>query len=144
MARAASAVSRRDGSSASASEARGLPGVDRTPTSTRRCQWRPCYSRFFAMNKNFDAVRHAIDVGRELIANFAGAGHDTSPGLVGSARDVPTRKRLQNLLPAGIAVGSGCVIDSYGGTSRQMDVVLYEKQLCPVYRRSKSKLSTPC
>ena len=26
------------------------------------------------MNKNFDAVRYAIDVGRELIANFAGAG----------------------------------------------------------------------
>ena len=98
------------------------------------------------MNKSFDAVRYAIDVGRELIASFAGAGHATSPGLVGSAREVPTRKRLQNLLPAGIAVGSGCVIDSYGGTSRQMDVVLYEKQLCPLYSINDDPATTyyPC
>ena len=98
------------------------------------------------MNKNFDAVRYAIDVGRELIANFAGAGHATSPGLVGSAREVPTRRKLQHLLPNGIAVGSGCVIDSYSGTSRQMDVVLYEKHLCPVYSINDDPATTyyPC
>ena len=96
------------------------------------------------MNKNFDAVRYAIDVGRELIANFAGARHATSPGLVGSAREVPTRRKLQHLLPNGIAVGSGCVIDSYSGTSRQMDVVLYEKHLCPVYSINDDPATTYC
>ena len=98
------------------------------------------------MNRNFDAVRYTIDVGRELIASFAGAGLATSAGLVGSAREVPTRKRLQNLLPNGIAVGSGCVIDSYGGTSRQLDVVLYEKHQCPVYSINDDPATTyyPC
>ena len=50
------------------------------------------------------------------------------------------------MLPAGIAVGSGCVIDSYGGTSRQMDVVLYEKALCPVYSVNDDPATTyyPC
>ena len=98
------------------------------------------------MNKTFDPVSYAIDVGRELIASFARAGQATSPGLIGSAREAPTRKRLQHLLPNGIAVGSGCVIDSYGGTSRQMDIVLYEKHLCPVYSINDDPSTTyyPC
>ena len=98
------------------------------------------------MNKNFDTVSYAIDVGRELIANFARAGQATSAGLVGSAREAPTRGKLQHLLPNGIAVGTGCVIDSHGGTSRQMDVVLYEKHLCPVYSINDDPATTyyPC
>ena len=98
------------------------------------------------MNQNFDAVAYAIDVGRELIASFTTAGSATSSGLVGSAREVSTRKKLQHLLPAGIAVGSGCVIDSFGSTSRQMDVVLYEKDLCPVYSINDDPATTyyPC
>lgn len=85
------------------------------------------------MNKNFDPINYAIDVGRELIASFARAGQATSPGLVGSARESLTRRKLEHLLPKGIAVGSGCVIDSQEGTSRQMDIVLYERHLCPEY-----------
>lgn len=98
------------------------------------------------MNKTFDAVAYAVDIGRELVASFAVASAATSPGLVGSARETSTRTKLQHLLPAGIAVGSGCVIDSYGGTSRQMDVVLYEKHLCPVYSINDDPASTyyPC
>ena len=34
------------------------------------------------------------------------------------------RKKLMQLLPRGVGVGSGCVIDSYGNTSKQMDVFL--------------------
>ena len=58
----------------------------------------------------------------------------------------PVRTKLKHLLPAGIAVGSGCVIDSYGGTSRQMDVVLYEEALCPVYSVNDDPATTyyPC
>ena len=85
------------------------------------------------MQKNFDAVNYAIAVGRDLIASFARAGQGTSSGLVGSARETPIRQRLEHLLPSGVAVGSGCIIDSQGGTSRQMDIVLYERHLCPAY-----------
>ena len=45
----------------------------------------------------------------------------------------PVRKQLEQILPRGLAVGSGFVIDSYGGTSRQTDVVLYEKDICSVF-----------
>ena len=98
------------------------------------------------MNKTFDPISYAIEVGRELIANFARAGQATSPGLVGSARERPIRRKLQHLLPNGIAVGSGCVIDSHGGTSRQMDVVLYEKHICPEYSINDDPATTyyPC
>ncbi|MXZ25070.1 MAG: hypothetical protein F4Y80_09440 [Caldilineaceae bacterium SB0665_bin_21] len=98
------------------------------------------------MQRNFDPVSYAIDVGRELISSFTQAGQATTPGLVGSARETPTRKRLEHLLPSGIAVGSGCVIDSYGGTSKQMDVVLYENHLCPEYSINDDPATTyyPC
>ena len=56
-----------------------------------------------------------------------------TPELVGDAMEQPVRDRLEQILPRGIAVGSGCVIDTTGGTSRQMDVVLYERGLCPVF-----------
>lgn len=43
------------------------------------------------------------------------------------------KDQLEQILPRGIGVGSGFVIDSYGGTSRQTDIVLYEKDICPVF-----------
>ncbi len=98
------------------------------------------------MQRDFDPVAYATDVGRELVANFATAGRATTPGLVGSARETPTRKKLQHLLPDGIAVGSGCVIDSHGGASKQMDVVLYEKHVCPEFSINDDPATTyyPC
>ena len=85
------------------------------------------------MEKNFDPIAYANLVGQELVLSFDKAGLGTTPGLIGSAKEHPVRTKLEHTLPAGIAVGSGCIIDSYGKTSRQMDVVLYEKEICPVY-----------
>ena len=98
------------------------------------------------MQSRFDAVSYVIGIGRELVASFAAAGQATSPGQVGSAREAPTRKKLKHLLPSGVAVGSGFVIDSYGGTSRQMDIVLYEEQFCPVFSINDDPATTyyPC
>ena len=53
--------------------------------------------------------------------------------------------RLKQILPRGVGVGSGCVIDVYGATSRQMDIVLYEEGQCPVFQVSSPKASYfPC
>ena len=70
----------------------------------------------------------------------------TTPGLVGSAIERPVLSRLKALLPSGMAVGSGCVIDSKGNTSRQMDVVLYEKDICPRFSINDTPETTyyPC
>ncbi len=77
---------------------------------------------------------------------FADARQATTPGLVGGAREVPVRNQLEQILPRGIAVGSGCVIDSYGDVSRQQDVVLYEREICPVFSINDTPEATyyPC
>ena len=45
-----------------------------------------------------------------------------------------------------MGVGEGFVIDSYGGTSRQQDIVLYERDLCPVFSINRTSQTTyyPC
>lgn len=98
------------------------------------------------MEQSFDAISYSRDVGRELIASFESAARATTPGLVGSAREMPVRRKLEHLLPEGIGVGSGCVIDSFGGTSKQQDVVLYEKAFCPIFSVNDAPETTyyPC
>lgn len=98
------------------------------------------------MIMSFDSVEYVASIGQELVSNFQVARFATTPGLKGSAREVPTRDKLEQLLPRGIAVGTGCVIDSYGNTSRQMDIVLYEREFCPVYSINQDPATTyyPC
>ena len=98
------------------------------------------------MEDNFDPIAYANLVGKELVLSFDKAGLGTTPGLVGSAKEHPVRTKLEHILPAGIAVGSGCVIDSYGYTSSQIDIVLYEKNICPVYSINDTPETTyyPC
>ena len=98
------------------------------------------------MPRKFDSVAFVTQVGRELVSAFEIAGFATTPGQIGSAREVPVRDKLVQLLPRGIGVGSGCVIDSSCNTSRQMDVVLYEKDICPVLAINDDPASTyfPC
>ena len=89
---------------------------------------------------------YVTQVGQELVSAFQLAGFATTPGQIGSAREVPVRKKLIQLLPRGVGVGAGCVIDSYGNSSRQMDVVLFEREICPVFAINKDPASTyyPC
>ena len=98
------------------------------------------------MEENFDPIAYANLVGQELVLSFDKAGLGTTPGLIGSAKEHPVRTKLEHILPTGIAVGSGCIIDSYGYTSRQIDIVLYEKHICPVYSINNTPETTyyPC
>ena len=85
------------------------------------------------MEKHFDPDTFIQRVGQRLVEQFDDAKTATSPSTVGAAMEQPVRKQLEQILPRGIGVGSGFVIDSYGGTSRQSDIVLYEKDICPVF-----------
>ncbi len=98
------------------------------------------------MEQNFDSKKYVQHLATELIANFAYSGFATTPVLVGSAREKEVIRKLELLLPNNIGVGSGCVIDSFDNTSRQMDIILYEKHLCPVFCINESKETTyyPC
>ena len=98
------------------------------------------------MRKSFDAASYVKTIGDELVRAFETARQATTPGLVGDAMETPVRERLEQVLPQGIGVGSGCVMDTQGNTSRQLDVVLYERGICPVFCVNKSPETTyyPC
>lgn len=98
------------------------------------------------MARSFDSVSYTLDVGRELVSAFESASRATTPGLIGGSRELPVRRKLKHLLPEGVGIGSGCVIDSFGGTSKQQDVVLYEQALCPVFSINETPETTyyPC
>ncbi len=85
------------------------------------------------MDTTFDPDAFIRRIGQRLVNEFDDARAATTPGTVGSAMEEPVRRQLQQILPRGIAVGSGFVIDSYGGTSRQSDIILYEQDICPVF-----------
>ena len=98
------------------------------------------------MEKQFDASAYIAHIGEQLVVDFERARQATTPGLVGQAMEMPVRKQLEQILPRGIAVGSGCVIDSDGNTSRQIDVILYERDICPVFSVNNTPETTyyPC
>ena len=98
------------------------------------------------MEPTFDVNAHITRIGTRLVQEFDGARSATTPTAVGDAMEYPVRRQLEQLLPRGIAVGSGFVIDSYGGTSSQTDVVLYERDICPVFSINDTPETTyyPC
>jgi hypothetical protein len=98
------------------------------------------------MEQTFNINAFLEHLANELINNFSFAGQATTPGLVGSAREKTTRQKLESLLPPMVGVGTGCVIDSFGKTSKQMDIILFEKNLCPVFSINDNPETTyfPC
>ena len=85
------------------------------------------------MEQSFDVEAFITRVGRRLVEQFSDAKAATTPATVGAAMEQPVREQMEQILPRGIKVGSGFVIDSQGGTSRQTDLVLYERDICPVF-----------
>ena len=98
------------------------------------------------MERNFDPDAFIRRIGERLVNEFRDAKAGTTPSTVGSAAEQPVREQLEQVLPRGIAIGEGFAIDSFGGTSRQQDVILYERDLCPVFSVNKTPQTTfyPC
>ncbi len=98
------------------------------------------------MGKTFDPDNFIRWIGKRLVEEFENAKTATTPSTVGSAAEQPVRNQLEQILPRGIAVGEGFVIDSYGGTSRQQDVILYERDICPKFSVNDTPETTyyPC
>ena len=98
------------------------------------------------MDRSFDQDAFIRRIGERLVEKFKDAKAGTTPATVGSAAEQPVRDQLEQVLPRGVAVGEGFVIDSYGGTSRQQDVVLYERDICPVFSINDTPQTTfyPC
>lgn len=98
------------------------------------------------MTKKFDSKGFIKEISEDIVSNFDRAAKATTPGLKGAAREHEIRRKLESLLPSGVGVGSGCIIDHEGNASKQQDVVLFEKNLCPVFSINETPESTyyPC
>ena len=98
------------------------------------------------MDTNFDSDKFIRRIGERLVDEFKDAKAATTPSTVGSATEQPVRDQLEQILPRGVGVGEGIVIDSYGGTSRQQDVIVYERDICPVFSINNTPQTTfyPC
>jgi len=89
----------------------------------------------------FDGPAFIRHVAERLIHEFQFSQGAGTPGLIGAAKEHPSRVQLERLMPDGVGVGSGIIIDSYGNVSRQQDIVIYEK-LCPVFTHSDAAEAT--
>ena len=98
------------------------------------------------MDQTFDVEAFISRVGRRLVEQFDDARTATSPVTVAAAMEQPIRAQMEQILPRGIKIGSGFIIDSQGGTSRQTDLVLFEREICPVFSINDTPETTyyPC
>lgn len=94
------------------------------------------------MEKNFNIQDYVKILGEELVFEFIKAGMTTHPHAVGSGRENSARKKLKDILPAGIGIGSGFVIDSYGHTSHQCDIILYEENFAMKFTMNGDEANT--
>ena len=53
------------------------------------------------------------------------------PGEIGGLVERVFRARLEEILPEKVGVSNGFVVDSEGGVSRQMDIILFDRQNTP-------------
>ena len=92
----------------------------------------------------FDTHLNIKNLGQELVLAYESAAQGTTPGLKGDAREKAVRTKLEAILPGGVGVGTGCVIDSEGNASSQIDVILYEEQFCPIFKVADDVGYYPC
>src|SRR5258707_8307675 len=65
-------------------------------------------------------------------------------GELGGAREEVIRQFLAQQLPACFGVSSGFVFDMHGHASDQMDIVIFDRQNCPVFEVAGGKQFFPC
>lgn len=98
------------------------------------------------MEKSFNPQEYFNDLAIEIIQNFEKANKATTPVLVGTAKENEIRKKLEIIFPSSIGIRTGCIIDVEGHTSKQTDIILYEKDICPVFSINDTPETTyyPC
>jgi hypothetical protein len=90
---------------------------------------------------SFNGSAFIQHIAEGLIRDFQFSQGAGTPGLIGVAKEHPARVQLERLMPGGVSVGSGIVVDSYGGISRQQDIVIYEN-ICPVFTHNGASEAT--
>lgn len=81
----------------------------------------------------FNPAQFVNNIGVKLVKEFEDASNAGTPVHIGNAREHSARVQLMKLLPPYLSIGSGLLIDSYGTQSKQQDIVIFERDFCPVY-----------
>jgi hypothetical protein len=100
------------------------------------------YVNMRIMEQTFNPSKYISQLGEQLVAEFANAGIGTHTQAVGSAREKSAISKLRTILPSGIGVGSGFVFDSHGNTSKQCDIIIYEKDFALKFAISDDEQNT--
>ncbi|MYB36674.1 MAG: hypothetical protein F4Y26_04625 [Gammaproteobacteria bacterium] len=83
----------------------------------------------------YSSVDHVRSAGVRIVEDYLRFKSETRrPADRGGKAEELVREALRSVLPGWIGVGQGFVIDSYGHTSLQQDVVLFERSRSPVFR----------
>lgn len=99
------------------------------------------------MKSSFNIAKYTEAIGRDLVSGYETARSlGADPNAKGAGIESAARKQLKLLLPEILDVGQGYIIDSHGKISKQIDLVIFERSLCPVFSINESPESTyyPC
>ena len=88
------------------------------------------------MQKEFNISTFINNLGNDLVTIFKRSSDlGIHPEEVGRAKEIAIAKQIESILPHGVGIGRGYVFDSYGCISNQCDLIIYEKELIPVFVR---------
>lgn len=92
------------------------------------------------MNYKFDISVYIKDLGEDLLTIFERSSRlGNHPDEIGRAKEINITKQIESILPSGVGIGRGFVIDALGNVSNQCDLILYEKNLIPVFIRDSNE-----
>lgn len=84
------------------------------------------------MQEGFDINVFISNLSEDLVRVFSRSSKQgTHPDEIGRTKEIQITKQLEAILPNGVGVGRGKVIDSFGNTSKQCDIIVYEKNIIP-------------
>ena len=98
------------------------------------------------MVKQFDSQILIQQIFKDIVHKFDNSSAAGTPGLIGHAKESAAQRQLEKLLPGTVAIGSGLIVDSNNTVSKQQDIVIYEKDFCPVFAINDTPETTfyPC
>ena len=86
------------------------------------------------MDKAFDINKFISILQEDLIIVFNRSSENgIHPVQAGRTKEIKIIEQLKKILPNGVGIGSGFVIDSYGNISNQCDLVIYEENIMPIF-----------
>ncbi len=86
--------------------------------------------------EKFDISTFIGNLGEDLVTIFNRSSQQgIHPDEIGKTKEINIKKQIEALLPNGVAIGRGFVFDSKGNISNQCDLIIYEKDLIPVFVR---------